>query len=279
METRYLNAGDGTRLHVHICRPARSPVGRVLLVHGLSEHAGRYHHLMDFYSRHRLEVFAPDLRGHGRSDGLRGDVPDYRLFLDDIDLLLDECNRSAPLPTVLHAHSMGGGIVANWLTQRHHSRVRAAVLTAPWFRLTKPVPGWKEYAFRLGARMLPTWRIPATPPIQDLTGDPDAVKRYLEDPLFHRTVSLRLAVAAYDAGLTALDAAAKCPLPVLALHSPDDKVTLAEGTSEFCNRVPQATFRLLPGLAHELHNETGWQELFGNVADWMLTNCETSVTL
>lgn len=273
MNARYLISRDGHRLYVQQIAPADTAIGRVLITHGLSEHAGRYQHVMQFMADRGFEVYAHDLRGHGHSGGLRGDVRSYDRLLDDLDLHLASGTAEKPLPLILYGHSLGGGIVGHWLTRRQHPYVAGGILSAPWFRLTQPISDWKILAIRAAARLCPTWRIAAAPPIEHLTGDPAAAQRYQEDPLFHRQISLRLAVQAYDAGRATLTAAQNCPLPVLTLHSPDDQVTDHRGSVEFCQQAPQAELQLYPGLAHELHNELNWRDILSPVATWMTARC------
>ncbi len=81
----------------------------------------------------------------------------------------------------------------------------------------------------------------------------------LEDlDLLHRFVTVRFYLEAVRAATEILGAQSiKCP--VLMVHGDQDEVTSREAAEQFFNRLkaPSKTFKLYPGLRHELHNETG----------------------
>jgi alpha-beta hydrolase superfamily lysophospholipase len=56
------------------------PRGCLLLVHGLGEHSGRYDEFSRGLAEVGIMVLAFDLRGHGRSQGSRGDVGAFPHF-------------------------------------------------------------------------------------------------------------------------------------------------------------------------------------------------------
>ena len=79
-------ASDGENLSVYDWpladgRPQR---GTVLLVHGLGEHAGRYHAVAHHLNAWGFAVRAYDQYGHGQSDGPRGGLNHDMRLLDDL---------------------------------------------------------------------------------------------------------------------------------------------------------------------------------------------------
>jgi alpha-beta hydrolase superfamily lysophospholipase len=61
-------------------------VGRrvVAVVHGFGEHGGRYLHFPHYLQSVSDAVYCLDLRGHGRSEGIRGHTDRFDLFSDDL---------------------------------------------------------------------------------------------------------------------------------------------------------------------------------------------------
>ena len=55
---------------------AQHPQALVVILHGFGEHSGRYASLAASLAEQGLSVAAPDLWGHGRSVGRRGDLAD-----------------------------------------------------------------------------------------------------------------------------------------------------------------------------------------------------------
>src|ERR1019366_2675004 len=105
---RSLSAADGIPLLV-----ADWPTGSaaaagdgIVLMHGLGEHCGRYTQVARFFNDCGFSVRAYDHRGHGRSGGARGDVPDVETLLQDAKIAVDDFARNLSAPPLLLGHSM-----------------------------------------------------------------------------------------------------------------------------------------------------------------------------
>ena len=60
---------DKKKIFVHEWLESESPKGVVQIVHGMTEHAGRYEAFARFLNGHGYVVVADDHRGHGKTDG------------------------------------------------------------------------------------------------------------------------------------------------------------------------------------------------------------------
>ena len=89
-----MDAPDGVRLF-GARTEAKSPRCRLLIIHGMSEHFGRYRHFADFLADKGVSVCGFDLRGHGRTGeesgtpGFLAEEGGWELVLGDIDLWVD----------------------------------------------------------------------------------------------------------------------------------------------------------------------------------------------
>lgn len=265
---------DGERLHV-VTHQAHNPVGTVVLAHGLGEHSGRYEHVVQVFTCCGLNVVRFDHRGHGKSSGVRGHVPAYEDYLDDLTLVLDyvrslEWNHRI----VLYGHSMGGGIIANWCLRRMSADwsddIIGAFLSAPWFRLTITPPQWKYLLIRSASVLWPTFSIPTGLRAHDMCRDPIERQLFETDPLNHRRITMQTAIECYHAGHWALRQAARFPVPLLAVHGLSDRITSPFATQEFCGSIPGARFVPFEDLAHEPHHDEKWQEVVYHIAEWIL---------
>ena len=83
MTESFLTAEDGVRL---FCRrwDLPAPKGICLIAHGLAEHGGRYEPLAQALNRRGFSARAMDHRGHGRSEGRRGDCLSVDQFVQDL---------------------------------------------------------------------------------------------------------------------------------------------------------------------------------------------------
>ena len=66
----------------------------VVILHGACEHSGRYLSLIKFLWERGYSVFAPDLRGHGKSEGQRVHIDSFSDYLADFDLIMQENIKS-----------------------------------------------------------------------------------------------------------------------------------------------------------------------------------------
>jgi alpha-beta hydrolase superfamily lysophospholipase len=78
----FITSSDGTRLFFRR-HAAAAPKARILVIHGFAEHGGRYLELLEALADAGFDALAFDLRGHGRSDGLRADLRRFEDYLDD----------------------------------------------------------------------------------------------------------------------------------------------------------------------------------------------------
>lgn len=211
-------ASDGIQFYFQSWQP-ETPLKAVgCLVHGLGEHSGRYAHVAAALNAAGYVLFGFDLRGHGKSDGPRGDTPSYDTLLDDIGRLLDEAAARYPgLPRFLYGQSLGGNLVLNYALRRKPA-IAGVVAASPWLRLSSAPPAARMTLGRVMNRLLPAFVQSSRLDPTGLSRDPEVVRAYKVDPLVHDRLSARLGLAAIEAGEWALAHAAEFPLPLLLTH-------------------------------------------------------------
>src|SRR5690606_23872352 len=127
-------AGSGDNLAVYdwLLPPGMPLRGKVLVVHGLGEHAGRYEQLAQRLTQWGFAVRAYDQHGHGHSDGERGALPATTRLVDDLADLAESARRRVgpSVPLLLFGHSMGG-LVAASAVARGRLHVDGLLLSSP----------------------------------------------------------------------------------------------------------------------------------------------------
>ena len=177
-------ASDGVTLFRRVYEPAGEPLGELLLGHGIGENSSRYIQAARAFAAAGWRTTTWDLRGHGRSEGPRGYVKEFRRFHLDLAEQVSELQRSGRLVVVV-SHSLGGliafGAVAAGLTKPDF-----LVLSAP--ALEARIATWKRVVAPILSRILPMLRIPTgigadTSPGQRLppAPQPGPLGRQLED--------------------------------------------------------------------------------------------------
>jgi acylglycerol lipase len=253
--------------------PETSTRAVVCLVHGLGEHTGRYAHVAAALNDAGYAVLGCDLRGHGKSEGLRGHTPTYDALMDDIGRLLDEAAQRYPgKAQFIYGHSLGGNLVLNYALRRKPS-LAGVVSTSPAIRVAEPLPATQLTLAKVMNKLQPTMQMPNGLKLDGLARDPEVIRAYKSDPLVHDKISVRLAVEMLQAGEWALAHAAEFPLPLLLVHGSADQLTSAAATQEFAGKVRgDCTLKIWDGFYHETHNEPEKAEVLGFMVGWLQTH-------
>lgn len=169
-DLRAFSARDDTQLEYRRYGDPTSAQRIVVLIHGSGWHGMQFHEMAAFMSRDgENAVIVPDLRGHGRNPGRRGDVDHIGQLEEDLADLIDHVSASASgKPVILGGHSSGGGLVVRFAGGDYGGKADAFVLLAPFLKhdapTTKPNSGgWAYPATRriIGLVMLNTLGITA----------------------------------------------------------------------------------------------------------------------
>lgn len=114
-EVFYVNSFDGTKLAYRVAEP-KEPKYVLIFIHGISLYGKYYYHFLKNLSDDGIKVYFLDLRGHGNSEGRRGDSPNEDTFVKDLQSFysfVEEQNKD--LPIYLGGHSMGAGLLLKFV--------------------------------------------------------------------------------------------------------------------------------------------------------------------
>jgi len=265
-----LNTFDGLSLFGQNWQPENHPKAVICLVHGIGEHSGRYVHVADRLTETGYVIFTFDLRGHGKSEGLRGHTPSYEALMQDISSLLEAANKKFPqLPLFLYGHSLGGNLVLNYVFRRQ-PHFKGVIATAPWLRLAFEPPASKIALGKMSNCIWPSFSQKSGLDTKALSHDLEAVHSYENDPLVHDRISARMFISAYQAGQWALEHALEFSLPLLLMQGGADKIISVESGREFAGKIKEnCTLKIWDGLYHEIHNEPEKEEVFKFLIGWL----------
>jgi alpha-beta hydrolase superfamily lysophospholipase len=270
-----LAALDGTPLFVRDWPlPAGVPArGGILLMHGLGEHCGRHAHVAQFFNDCGYAVRTYDHRGHGRSGGPRGDVPDDEALIRDAKVVLDDFVRqeraagagSAPF---LFGHSMGGLFAARFAASGL-APLRGLILSSP--ALALPLSAIQKMLLKILGATAPGLAVPNGLKTRYLSHDPAVAAAYSSDPLVHGKISARLLLSMLAAIEFAQARAAALAIPTLMVVAGDDRLVDADGSRAFFPKLAAGlgTLHLYPDFYHEIFNERGAERVFDDVRAWL----------
>ncbi len=105
----------------------------IIMLHGvLSSSEDMYGISGNLSKTLNAEVYAIDLRGHGKSDGIPGDVDYINQYEDDLADVIKSVRKEKPgAKIILAGHSMGGGIELRYAVNKNYPEVDGYLLLAP----------------------------------------------------------------------------------------------------------------------------------------------------
>ena len=279
-----VTATDGTELHVDRWTPEGQTRFVVVVAHGLAEHVLRYRELAERLGARGGLVFGPDHRGQGLSGGPRGHIGRFEDYTADLRVVIERTIEDLPpqagpdaIPWFLFGHSMGGLVALIYLLD--HVRavpLRGAVLSAPLLRPAVKVGAIKQLAADIFARVAPKIALPTGIPPEDISRDPEVVKRYVADPRRIDVVSAGWAKAMESATERGRQQAKSLTLPMLWYAGTGDRIVDWQATRDVFATLPDPegndqTFRAWDGYYHEPHNEPAEQRepVYAMLLDWI----------
>lgn len=261
---------DGQNLFGRAWCPSERAQAVVGLIHGLGEHSGRYTHVAEWFGKERIALIAFDLRGHGRSEGKRGDAPSFESYMRDLDAFQQQIEaRFDKMSCFYYGHSMGGLLMLNYLIRRQ-PKILGAISSAAGLHTPLTQQKLKLALVQTLSRWMPKLAIPSGLDANAISRDQNVVQRYRADPLVHGLVTLRMAQATIPAIDFVFQHADQIGVPLLILHGTADRLTFSSGSEELARKVPKGQLILFEGLAHELHNEPEKEKVFQTELKWMM---------
>lgn len=278
-ETDTVVARDGTKLFavLHHVREEEWKSPRALIVfHGLGEHGGRYLHVPHYLKQVVDAVFCIDYRGHGRSEGLRGHVEDFGVFIDETIssvMALDQKLKARFGRSEIHlfAHSMGGLIALHSLSHDPGLPIHSATLSAPLLKIKVPVPLTKRVAAGVLSKMWGSLQLQSELDPSTLTHDREAVIAYRQDRLVHRKLTPRF-YSEMNGWMEKARKIRKGIKPPLQLLVPlRDAVVDSDEVQDFFKKLhhSQKEIKTYPEFYHEVCNEVGREKAFEDIAKWI----------
>jgi acylglycerol lipase len=256
---------NGLILRGIIKSPGENARAVVIMVHGLGEHIQRYDYWADLFKKEGIGFAGVDLPGHGRSDGRRGNIKSYSVLGEMLDILIKTTLRTFPgVPIYIYGHSLGGGIVLDYLIRKNPK-----IVTSPWLRLSFEPPKIKVIMAAVMKFILPGLIQPSGLNVSYISHDEAVVEKYKNDPLVHGKISVSLFHGAMSAARYSLDHAAELRIPTLLIHGSDDQLCSPDGSREFASRNKNVELKIWEGGYHELHNEPFKEEVFRYIINWI----------
>lgn len=264
-------ANDSANLFVRNCVPPPAQgCGRTLvIVHGTSEHGGRYLHVAEEAVARGWDVIIPDMRGHGQSDGIAVHIARFEQYLQDLDTIWQYFELN-PERTAVLGHSFGG-LVSVRFAQTRPSRLAALVPMSPLLGLRVKIDPLTYAIGKLMSFVAPTTRFQSKVPPEHTTRNAEVLARREKDLRLHRSVTASWFFQMKQALRDADEEAASVIVPLLAMQAGDDLIVDPLAVEPWVRKTSSIdkTFRMLDGHYHELLNEVDWPETLNELLSWL----------
>ncbi len=266
-------SADDTNIYTESWLPDGDPRAVVMLVHGVGEHIGRYHHVAPKLVAAGYAVYALDHHGHGKSGG------DPRTYFDtfdqpinDLKQYVDRVKAKHPQKKVfMYGHSLGS-LITLVFALRYQQLLAGLVISGTPLAVESAQPALLITVAGLLNRIVP--KFGATPPVPSttLSRDEAVVRAYDNDPLVeHGNMRVRTGYLIVMNSREVVARASELKLPMFIFHGAADTLCPPAGSQILYDRVgaTDKTLKFYEGLRHETHNEPEQGMVIDNILQWL----------
>lgn len=231
---------------------------KMIIIHGLGEHSGRYLNVINRLVPKGISIFALDFRGHGKSDGKRGHVLSFDDYLEDLYSISGVAikEKKPGIKYFLLGHSLGGLIAINYAIRRQET-IDGLIISSPSLGVAVKVPAIKAVLGKAMSSLWPGLSLNNELDASKISHDEKVVAAYRNDPLVHDRVTARWFTEFLSSMKKANNQASEIKVPFLMQIAGDDHLVDAAMSKSFFERVSSKdkTLHVYEGLYHEIFNE------------------------
>jgi alpha-beta hydrolase superfamily lysophospholipase len=267
----YLKGVRDTDIYYQYWMPEDEPKAILLVIHGLSEHSGRYMNIVNHLVPSGYAVYGIDHIGHGKSAGERVYVEQFQDYTKTIKIYFDMIWDWQPKKSIfLIGHSMGGLISAAYLLE-HQDELSGAVLSGPAIKVPDNISHAIIFVGKMLSILMPKARLIGLD-AEGISRDPAVVDAYVNDPLVYTgKTTARLGAELLKTMQRVTKQSAKIRLPIMIVQGSDDKLVDPGGAQLLYDLVgsEDKTVKIYDGFYHEVLNEPEHVQVLNDVETWL----------
>ncbi len=106
--------------------------------------------------------------------------------------------------------------------------------------------------------------------VNDLSSVNQVAIDYVDDPLNHNKISMRLLWQVIMHGKNAIGQVYRITVPMFLAHGSDDNITSYKSSLEFVRNTSECiSYRIYEGMKHELHHDACQDKHFETIMEWI----------
>jgi alpha-beta hydrolase superfamily lysophospholipase len=243
----------------------------LIVVHGIAEHSGRYYNLVDYFVPKGYAVYSFDLRGHGKSEGIRSYVERFSYYLDDLKIfynIVREENKNAKV--FLVGHSMGSTIAIAYAIE-HQSELNGLIASGTTLKAGASINQATILMAKILSILAPKMGVSALD-AKLISRDKAVVDAYIHDPLnYTGKLRARWGTELLKTMIKLQSKMSEFSLPVLIMHGSADRISDPSSSKMLFEGVnsKDKTLKFYEGFYHEIFNDPERQRVFADIEAWL----------
>ncbi|MCT2535154.1 lysophospholipase [Aquibacillus koreensis] len=268
LEGTFRGVGEA-ELYYRIIKPTSRPKAKVIVVHGHGDHSGGLYNLLNSLIEHQFSVYALDLRGHGKSTGIRGFIRNWGEYRGDLEAFRNIVDQEdSDLPVFLIGHSLGGIVCLDYALA-FQENIAGIITIAP--AVSYEMKWGEKILVSIMSRIKPDYTIEDTTNGHLLTKDPKKAGQFSTDPLRHNTITPGLGRGVIMTIKNVMNQANTIQVPLLLQLGVDDNITPPGKLRQFFSMVG-TTDKLkieYEGMRHRPFDDIGKENFLNDMIKWL----------
>jgi len=254
-----VNTSDGVTLFLRKWESEIPSNKAILILHGITAYSGPYEMFGEAISKAGFTAVGLDLRGHGLSDGIRGDYPSKERLISDLVETISYLKKNYSTLLIL-GHSLG--VLTALITKKNSDDKIDGLILLSAGKTFNPGVYKNPSVLQKLKILVSSIFFPSKPVInyyrEGISG--------LDDPLYNFKYTLRfMRLASFND----LDFSKEIECPVILGVGEHDEIFSVESAQSLLDEIPSKdkTFFVMPGAKHAVEFT---EEVFKDLKSWLI---------
>ena len=254
-----VNTSDGIKLFLRKWE-SQSPSNKaILMLHGITAYSGPYEMFANAISKTGFTAIGLDLRGHGLSDGIRGDYPNRERLINDLVETISYLKKQYGT-LLIFGHSLG--VFSAFIAKKNSNEKIDGLILLSAGKVIKPGVYKSPSVLQKLKILFSSLLLPSKPVItyyrEGILG--------LDDPLFNFKYTLRFMRLV---NIKDLDLSEEIECPILLGVGEHDEIFSVESAQSLLDELSceDKKFFIIPGAKHAIEFT---EESFKEIKSWLI---------